>query len=391
MSAQAVVSSRAYSTGVDDDVIARVSLPKKKDGKSSKRRYVINHGGNWIPLQKGMELPEIKQDFDKNVFRDYIITLLVERGKVTKSEAIKYVDDASLPTFIRALTHDTVNPFDIADNYELLELFGDKIFNECTSWYLRSRFPDILKRGNKGVEIFSKQIAILQSKAYLPKYCEDLGLQKFIRYRELKFIYNPGNKSFDEKIDEVKVKSIVMDRSMKEDTFEAFFAALKEVIDNKEGMVGIGYAVCYAITSSIYDKRTIPYKLIDLKDDKTKLKELFDRRRGDKVVYYDYTQEKNLRADEQVIISEAQKKGLRKDGQITLFIIFNTLPLRLASQVSTPYIMTFGPMSTTITGYDTDHQTNKGIVEQQLAHYSLKFLQSDKFGTEFLIKYSDDM
>jgi hypothetical protein len=76
-----------------------------------------------------------------------------------------------------------------------------------------------------------------------------------------------------------------MDLSMEEDAFEAFFAALEEVIDDKEGMVGVGYSVAYSVLASFYDQRNIPTSLNDLVDSKTQLKEIFDKRTrfGDRV------------------------------------------------------------------------------------------------------------
>lgn len=111
---------------------------------------------------------------------------------------------------------------------------------------------------------------MIKSKAYLSVYCRKLGIDKYIRYRPLKYLYTEAG-------GEPQVRTIAKDDSMKEDAFEAFFAAVEDVIDQKEGVIGVGSSVVFSILSSFYAEQYIPTTLYELVDLKTQLKEIFDK------------------------------------------------------------------------------------------------------------------
>lgn len=328
-----------------------------KTTKTSKRQYLLP-----------TPLPKIENDFDPKVYRTYIVELLMKRGGLKEKEAIYYTEDMRL--FMRAVTHDSVTPTDLTDNYEILEHLGDETVNKCCTWYLKNRFPQIVARGDPGVKILSSQRALLKAKEKLSQYSELIGLTHFIRYRKLQFEYI--KESGEVKLGKGKsreLKTIVMDRSMKEDTFEALFAAIEETIDNREGMIGIGYSIAYKILASIFDKENISIYPYDLVDFKTQLKELFDRRRS----WHD---------------SEQYSKATLDNPNITLTLTLKTPPVGVRSAVTKDMVKVFGPYSTVVKpGMDeAEYETNKNHIHQKLAKEALDWLQK-VYGPEFIRYY----
>lgn len=325
---------------IDDYAIAHGSTGKKK----MKRKYIITS-----------PLPPI-HEINISEYKLFILNLLTTRGQLKQHEAEKYLDANSMTTFIKAITHDSVNPSNPSDNYELLEHLGDGTVNKSTTWYLPRRFPLIAQKGNDGVSIFSRQKNMVTSKPFLAKYCDKIALSKFIRYRELVYEFEKETGK-DER--EKQIKNIVLDRSMKEDVFEAFFGALETVADEKENMpAGIGYAICYTIITSIYNDEIIPQLKSILVDSKTQLKEIIDRNRksGDKESY----------------VQDHDQKS------VSLELIFTP---SYAKQTT----FLFGPISTSITGEQVA-DTAKKIIEQSLAKQALNMLKN----TYGLYRYKDD-
>ena len=326
-----------------------ISQAQAGQPKKMKRTYILSD-----------PLPPMKE-IDVTAYRKFIVDLIEKRGNVIRSEAEHYTDATAMPTFIKAMTHDSVNPHDRADNYEMLEHLGDATVNKSATWYLKNRFPDIVKRGDLGVQIISKQKSLITSKPFLAKYSEFLGFVKFIRYRPLNFTYS---KEDTEGAQSTQVKQVVLDRSMKEDVFEAFFAALEQTIDKKEGMVGVGYAVCFKILRSLFDEQDIPYTKNDLVDAKTQLKEIFDKRKrlGDTIDYDPLPREK---------------------GELHLRIKFREAP---PGSEQLPDIV-MGPYSTNVRGMEGDYATNQKAVEQSAARAALKYLQTT-YGPAF-VRYKE--
>jgi dsRNA-specific ribonuclease len=332
-----------------------MSSAKKKD---KKRRYTYLNLNDF----------KIENDFQTETYRNFIINFLMTRGNLKKTEAEKYTEDMNL--YIQAVTHDSVIPTDLTFNYEMLEHLGDETVNKCATWYLKNRFPQIMKRGDKGVSIFSSQRAILKAKPKLAEFCQRIGLVNFIRYRKLEYeFYKEGLslQSTSKLIEQKNIKSIVMDNSMKEDAFEAFFAAIEMTIDNTEGMIGIGYSVVFKILSSIFDEETISIYPYDLIDFKTQLKEIFDKRRA---TYKDKETYQSVKTD---------------DGNtISLEISIHTGPILqgdLASgdirQANIPrdITMVFGPLNTRVSkDNEEDYDSTAKQVEQQLAKQALEWL-----------------
>lgn len=233
-----------------------------KKSYSTKKQYEIPEGG--------VETVPIDCNKTEEEYKNFIIKLMTERGGIREKDAILYTRDMS--NYILAITHDSVNPDNKAENYEILEHIGDATVNKCTTWYLKNRFPDIVKMGTSGVQILSKQKMLLVSKAFLSSFGTQLGLSDYIRYRPLKI------KSQDQ-VDDEKAQYVIKDNSMKEDSFEAFFGAMESTIDETEGVFGIGYSIVFSILTSFFDEQIIPTTVDELTDPVTKIKEIFDARR----------------------------------------------------------------------------------------------------------------
>lgn len=325
----------------------------QKGGKKSKRQYI----GLERPI---LEWPAIINKDRTGQYRDFIIDLLESRGNVRRSEGAKYTDEAGMDLFIRAMTHDSVNPMERWNNYEMLEHIGDTTVNKSITWYLKSRFPEIYNMGDTGVVIMSKQEGMLKSKPFLAKYSEKLGFPSFIRYRPLEFEITKENKDGTR---ETGTKRVNLDQSMKEDVFESFFGCLEDVIDNKEGFPGVGYSVCFRILSSIFDEEEIPTSLADLVDDKTKLKEVLDKRKP--VVD---------RATKQIVEPGDKWEWINQNKEITLLI-------HLGYNRDRPITLQYGPISTSIIGEDDAENSSKQIA-QQLAKDALADLIG-RFGDEY--------
>lgn len=310
--------------------------PSKFPGKKSKRQYI----GLNRPIS---DWPKIVNDIDRSVYKKFIIELLKTRGNVKPSESEKYLDKYGMDMFVKAMTHDSVDPLDRANNYEMMEHLGDITVNKCIAWYLKNRFPDLYSKGDTSVGIFSRQEGLLKSKPNLAGYSEKLGFPAFVRYRPLEFKITKESKGG---VKELGTKTVNLDNSMKEDAFEAFMCCLEDVVDTKEGFPGIGYSICFRIMTSVLDEEQIPTSLRDLVDDKTKLKEVLDKRKPE----YDKMTKKITKPGDKWEWDNQNKEI--------------TLTLTLGYDRPVPVVLKYGPMSTAITGYDDAETSGKQIMQK---------------------------
>lgn len=340
----------AGSKSVDFMAVALSAAPKKMAKK-------------YIELDK--PLPSVQSKGTEKEYREFVITLMETRAGVKRSEAEKWTDGMELLTL--AMTHSSVDPTNLQNNYEILEFTGDAILNSITAYYLTESFVKIVEMGNKGVQYLSRQKALITSKAFFSRFSEKFGFAKFIRYRPLKYIFSKETTASDQRAQTQQIRTIAVDDSMMEDTFEAFFAALVKTIDRREQMVGIGYSVAYAIMNSIYSETYIPSSLNELVDPKSQLKEIFDKRRalhGDTVSWD--TDEKT----KELWVRIKFAKPVRDDQPSP---DINIGPYQLA---------VFKPGS-------EDVQTTKAVLEQQASLDALKELQRRYPGNTF-IRYKQD-
>lgn len=336
------------SKSIDFMSIALSAAPKKMAKK-------------YIELDRA--LPSIQSKGTEKEYREFVIKLLESRAGVKRSEAEKWTDKAGMDLLTLAMTHSSVDPTNPQNNYEILEFVGDSILSNITAYYLTESFQKIVEMGNKGVQYLSKQKSLTTSKAFFSDFSEKFGFAKFIRYRPLKYIFSKETTaSSDQSAQLQQTKTVAIDRSMMEDVFEAFFAALVKTIDRQESMIGIGFSVAYSVMSSIYSDTYIPTSLNELVDAKSQLKEIFDKRRalfGDTVSWETNDQSREL-----------------------------WVRIRFAKPVDKelgPFELNIGPyqMATPKTGTD-DTQTTKAVLVQQASLDALKELQKRYPGDRFV-------
>jgi dsRNA-specific ribonuclease len=190
---------------------------------------------------------------DSEEFKKLIIHILSKYALLDISYFDIITNDENMLMFERAFTHPSFNP-DNNDNYEFYEFIGDVTVNKSIVWYCHRRFPHL--RNEKGVEKFSQMKANLVSKKSLSSLASKLDFWKFIRMSK-------DTQDRDK-------------RKVLEDVFESFIGCLEMIIDNCIN-IHSGYGVCYTIISKILDKIKISLDYKDLKDSKTRLKEIYDK------------------------------------------------------------------------------------------------------------------
>jgi len=138
------------------------------------------------------------------------------------------------------------------ENYEIYEFLGDSTANQCVTWYLFRRFPEL--DCSRGIIVLSPLKANLTSKASFGGIAEKLGFLPCVTM------------SAEEAEDTLKVL---------EDVFEASIAVTALLLDKAFG-AGTGYPVVYDIIAGIYDGIKISLKYTDILDAKSRLKQLLE-------------------------------------------------------------------------------------------------------------------
>jgi dsRNA-specific ribonuclease len=205
-------------------------------------------------------------DINLEEFKDFIKDMLMTRAGLSEYNADNYVSLQSLESFITSVTHFSVDPF---NNYEYMETVGDSTLNNIFVWiyfkYIDKKAPDL--NITRKVYTMSKLKSTGVSKQSYAKMCDLIGLTKFIRYKELKYK------------EKESVKQIIMDDSMKEDVFEAFFGCMCMLFDSVEE-VNCGYNIVSYIINNLVEEHKILENISirpeDLEDPNTMIKEIYD-------------------------------------------------------------------------------------------------------------------
>jgi dsRNA-specific ribonuclease len=196
-------------------------------------------------------------------FRDLIKHILKYHALLTHQHIDVIVSDENMFKFEQAFTHPSFNS---VDNYEFFEFIGDTTVNKSIVWYCQRRFPHL--RNEQGVQTYSQLRSNLVSKKSLSSFAEKLNFWGFIR---------------------MSVETQERDRrSVLEDVFESFIGTLEMIVDDCIN-IHSGYGVCYTIISKILDSIHISLDYKDLKDSKTRLKELFDQLKNFRDLKYTIT------------------------------------------------------------------------------------------------------
>jgi dsRNA-specific ribonuclease len=222
---------------------------------------------------------------NKKEFKDFFKTLLKTRGGMTDESIEKILDEDGLKQLKVAFTHSSF--ITEVENLELYEILGDVTVNKCIIWYIYRHIID-LKDNPKAVMLVDQLKKKYASKKTLSFFSRKLNFQSYIRWKELPYVEIKSEK---------QIKYTVLDDSVYEDVFEAFCAALENIIDLKLH-ISVGYSVVYNIIASLMNEIHIETDISQLVDFKTQLKEINDIRKtkySDKPLIYESIKSNDLK------------------------------------------------------------------------------------------------
>ena len=186
---------------------------------------------------------------DTALFRDTISKILIERGNLRADIVSSLLNLDVLEIYKEAFTHMCVS---YEKNYEVWETLGDRAAKGLLAFYSVRRFPDLLTSPGSS-EILTGIGQRYESKAFFHKLFDYRGCERISAYKEDLVYINPSQAEDKVYGDFVLVQ---LDKSMKEDIFEAFLGVTQYLIDSKI-QLGMGNAICYNIFSSLYDEQDI--------------------------------------------------------------------------------------------------------------------------------------
>nr|QBK84674.1 MAG: ribonuclease III [Pithovirus LCDPAC01] len=166
--------------------------------------------------------------------------------------------------WIQVFTHES---YSADSNYEYYEKIGDMVLKAVFTMYITNKFPEFKDPGE-----LSLMDDTYMSTEFQSKLAEKLGLDKMVLLQ----------------------RGIKLDKSIKEDLFEAFFGCLMKVSDKTYGM-GAGYVISFNFFKTIMDEEKIDPNV--KKDPITLLKERFDNLPETKKLNYTdkkWTTERNI-------------------------------------------------------------------------------------------------
>ncbi len=195
----------------------------------------------------------VTPEFIANVFR---------KSKIDPKYLDVLISPEAISIFQIAFTSPTV---DLVDNYEIYEYIGDVAANAAVVMYFYNVFPQL--RSQRSINILNRLKIVHVSKESYSKIAEDLGFQPYIRY--------------DEKVAAEKTLFKKSREALLEDIFEAFIGATQSILMEYFGPLGIGVAsqIIYNFIKPIFDAKEISFEPSVIYDAKTRLKELFERKK----------------------------------------------------------------------------------------------------------------
>lgn len=235
----------------------------EKDGKELTKRQIKR-----CCVQNQSKATWYNRDLSDTEISEFVIPILVNRGKVELEIAKRLMDAEGIALLKRAFTHWSM---DWDYNYEMLEALGDTTYNKAVTYIIRRKFPSLNDDPNGNYKL-TEASKLYKSKTKAPIFSDALGLCKMARYVSL--IYQPQAETYPDKLNQ-----LVMDNKMKTDLFEAFLAAVEDLIDSKVSQ-NLGYAITYNIIESLFENIELTIDLSVTKTNKAKLKELLDKLHG---------------------------------------------------------------------------------------------------------------
>lgn len=191
---------------------------------------------------KNQELQKEKEKEWRDNLKNYLRNELLPRALSNPEYLDKLVDDEAMETWVKVFTSKDYSP-NIDENYEVLELLGDKLLGYLYVKYMNASYPDLNQ----------SQLSVLGNyylgKVFLSQMSSSIGLGNHIRSRLPTTIH------------------------MLEDVFEAMFAGL-EITGNRIKN-GVGPGLAYNLLVSLFDPIEVDWAH-SLGNPKTTVKEIFE-------------------------------------------------------------------------------------------------------------------
>jgi dsRNA-specific ribonuclease len=205
-------------------------------------------------------------------------------------DTVKHIvsQPSSLREFQKAFTSSTIDP---KFNYEVYEQLGDLSANKIVVQTMYERFPQL--RNPEGVKVVARLRIKYVSKKQFSDFAFKLGFWDYV-------IATQDEKDRNRK-------------SLLEDTFEAFIGCLETVIDQYYG-IGAGFSVVYSFLNPIIIKLPMSLDRDQLFDAKTRLKEIFDKRRDLGRCIYETVRGEDKKFTTKVFVEKDGKRTLIGKG-----------------------------------------------------------------------------
>jgi dsRNA-specific ribonuclease len=221
----------------------------------------------------------------KNFLLKEIIPLTTEDEEIRK----KLVSDEAMKIWKVAFTHETFDP-NYGKNYEVLELFGDKVIALDFTLYLMNAFENITVKELSELKNF-----------YLSK--EELA-RISSKYKLADWVRSPIQKNID----------------VREDIFESLFGALY-IIGDKVIKYGAGNILCQSLLFEIFEREEIDIERVSRGKPKTQVIEMFKKAGWGQIISEWNEEKKILTLKLPKFAVEDLKKKKIKLGEGEIFVV----------------------------------------------------------------------
>ena len=193
-------------------------------------------------------------NFNSEQFVSLIVST-ISRAKIKKKYLDILTQKNNLELYKNAFTASSA---DSVNNYEIFEQLGDVTANKFIVWYSYKRFPQLFCP--QGIKVVARLKINYGSK------------QTFYKIADQQLKFWPWIAASQKERDTRK-------KHLLEDVFEAFCGVTEFILDN-ETVQGVGNSIVYDILKNLFDNINISLKYEDLYDNKTRLKEFFDKNKN---------------------------------------------------------------------------------------------------------------
>lgn len=208
---------------------SKKSPPKKKSQKKQTKKTVSSKVNNEKEWRESL----------KKYLRDDMLARILPSPELRE----KMVSDQAMKIWEVAFTHESLNP-NIGENYEELELYGDRVMGVNFLKYMLQKFPKITR--SELSELRTNYLA----KKFQSDLSQSLGMGNYVRTRFSKSVH------------------------VFEDILESFFGALDRVGD-EVFKFGAGMGLAYNMVVNLFKDVEIDWTLTK-GNPKTQIKEIFE-------------------------------------------------------------------------------------------------------------------